>query len=180
MGNNFAAPSYNASGAVTRPSPFGTAGTIGRRTRDRVWQPALRMNLIVSIRAEDDYLRFDVQGQWHYNDALTLAYQVKAVAARERMRHILIDLREVTASPRVEGKFLVWDRLMRVLPDRFRIALLAAPDLVDLHTRQLDGVATVVLFSSERPAIHWLEGIDAAIKNPSALRVEGQVAGKET
>jgi hypothetical protein len=72
------------------------------------------MNLIVSIRAEDDYLRFDAQGQWHYNDALALAYQVKAVASRERMRHILIDLQAVTPSPRVEGKFLVWDRLMRL------------------------------------------------------------------
>ena len=138
------------------------------------------MNLNVSIRVEDDYLRFDAQGQWQYNDALALAYQVKAVAARERMRHVLIDLTRVVASPRVEGKFLVWDRLMRVLPDRFRVALLAAPELVDLHTRQLEGVATVVLFTSERAAVHWLEGIDAAIKNPSAVRVEGQVAGKET
>jgi hypothetical protein len=138
------------------------------------------MNLIVSIRAEDDWLRFDAQGQWHYNDALALAYQVKAIAARERMSHVLIDLREVSAAPGVEGKFLVWDRLRRVLPDRFRVALVAPPGLVDLHTRQLDGVATVVLFTSERAAMHWLEGIDAAIKNPPVLRAEGQVAGKET
>lgn len=138
------------------------------------------MNLIVTIRVEDDFLRFDVNGQWQYNDALALAYQVKAVAARERMRHVLIDLRGVSPSPRVEGKFLVWDRLMRVLPDRFRIALVASPELVDMRTRQLDRVAMVVLFSSERPAMHWLEGVDAAIKNPPVLRAEGQIAGKET
>ena len=138
------------------------------------------MNLIISVRVEDDYLRVEARGQWQYNDALALAYHVKAAAARERMRHVLIDLRGVAPSPQVQGKFLVWDRLMRTLPDRFRIALLADPQLVDLHTRQLDDVATVVLFTSERSAVLWLEEIDAAIKNPSALRVEGQVAGKET
>ena len=40
------------------------------------------MNLIVSVRAEDQHLRFDVRGRWEYNDALTLAYQIKAAGAR--------------------------------------------------------------------------------------------------
>lgn len=138
------------------------------------------MNLLVSLRPEEDFLRFDVQGQWQYNDALALAYHVKAVAVRERMGRVLIDVRGVTPAPFVEGKFLLWDRLRRVLSERFKIALLAPVDLIDLHVRPLEGMASVVLFTSERAAVLWLEGMAAAIKNPSVFRSEGQVAGKET
>lgn len=138
------------------------------------------MNLIVSLRAEEQHLRFEVRGRWEYNDALTLAYQVKAAGLRTGLAHVLIDLREVIASPAVEGKFLVWDRLRRVLPPQFKVALLAPLDLVDLHERSPAGAASVVLFKSERPAVLWLEGFQEPIKNPSVLRAEGQVTGKET
>ncbi len=144
------------------------------------------MNLLVSLCPEEDFLRFDVQGQWQYNDALALAYHVKAVAVRERMGRVLIDVRGVSPSPAVEGKFLLWDRLRRVMSERFKIALLAPVDLIDLHARPIEGMASVVLFTSERAAVHWLEGMAAAIKNPVAIknppvfRSEGQVAGKET
>jgi hypothetical protein len=139
------------------------------------------MNLIVSLRAEEQHLRFVVRGRWEYNDALTLAYQVKAAALRTGLSHVLIDLREVMASPAVEGKFLVWDRLRRVLPASFKVALLAPVDLVDLRERTPAGSATVVLLQSERAALLWLEGIQEPIKNPSVVeRSEGQVAGKET
>jgi hypothetical protein len=138
------------------------------------------MNLIVSQRAEDQHLRFDVHGQWGYNDALTLAYQVKAAGVRTRLYRVLIDLRNVTSSPTVEGKFLVWDRLRRALPGHYKVALLAPLDLIDLHERDIQGAATVVLFTSERAALVWLEGGWEPRKNPSVLRAEGQVAGKET
>jgi hypothetical protein len=138
------------------------------------------MNLIVSTRVEDQHLRFEVQGQWHYNDALSLAYTVKATALRENMDHLLIDLRRVLASPQVEGKFLVCDRLRRALPPEMKVALIGPVELLDLEARQDPGQAKVVLFATERPALLWLDGVQAAIKNPSVLRAEGQAAGKET
>lgn len=139
------------------------------------------MNLIVSLRAEEQHLHFVVRGRWEYNDALTLAYQIKAAGLRTGLSHVLIDLREVMASPAVEGKFLVWDRLRRVLPPHFKVAMLAPVDLVDLAGRAPAGGAAVVLFQSERAALLWLEGIQEPIKNPSVVeRSEGQVAGKET
>ena len=140
------------------------------------------MNLIVSIRAEEQLLRVLVRGNWEYNDALTLVYQVKAACARTGHTHVLIDLREVAPSSPVEGKkFLVWDRLHRVLPENFKVALLAPVGLVDLQERNVAGTASVVLFTAERAALLWLGGIQDAIKNPPVvLRSEGQVAGKET
>lgn len=139
------------------------------------------MSLIVSVRTEDSHLRFDVQGRWHYNDALNLAYQVKAAAARERLPRALIDLQSVQAAGGVEGKFLVFSRLRRALPSAFRVAVLASPDLVDLEPRHPSATASVVLFSSERAALLWLEaGPVLAIKNPPALHAEGQMTGKET
>lgn len=139
------------------------------------------MNLIVSVRAEDQHLRFDVRGRWEYNDALTLAYQIKAAGARTGLRDVLVDLHEVIASPGVEGKFLLWDRVRRVLPADYRVALVASVGLVDLQERSIPGAAKVVLFTSERPALAWLEGAhELPIKNPPVLRSEGQVAGKET
>jgi hypothetical protein len=142
------------------------------------------MNLIVTQRAEELHLRFEVRGRWEYNDALTLAYQVKAAGLRTGLSYILIDLREVMASPAVEGKFLVWDRLRRVLPSYFKVALLAPVGLVDLKERTPAGTASVVLFQTERAALAWLDGIldpGMPIKNPPVVeRSEGQVAGKET
>ncbi|MBC5764261.1 hypothetical protein [Ramlibacter albus] len=138
------------------------------------------MNLIVSTRIEDRHLRFEVQGQWRYNDALNLAYQVKAAAMREDVDDVLIDLRRLTRSPHAHGKFLVCDRLRRALPPSMRVALLAPVEMVDLEARQDPLQAKVVLFASERAALMWLGGIHAAIKNPSVLRAEGQAAGKET
>lgn len=138
------------------------------------------MNLIVSTRVEDQHLRFDVQGQWQYNDALNLAYLVKAAAMREEMDQVLIDLTRMTRSPRAQGKFLVCDRLRRALPPSAKVALLASVEMVDLEPRQDPLQAKVVLFASERSALFWLDGIHAAIKNPSVLRAEGQAAGKET
>jgi hypothetical protein len=138
------------------------------------------MNLIVSVREEDQHLRFDVRGRWEYNDALTLAYQIKAAGLRTGLAEVLVDLREVAASTQVEGKFLVWDRMRRVLPPHYRVAMVAPVELVDLKERNVPGAATVVLFTSERPALAWLEGVHEPIKNPPVLRSEGQVAGKET
>jgi len=138
------------------------------------------MNLIVSLRTEEQHLRFVARGRWGYNDALILAYQVKAAGLRTGLGHVLIDLREVIASPAVEGKFLVWDRMRRVLPAHFKVAVLAPVDLVDLQERGSTGTASVVLFKSERAALLWLEGLQEPIKNPSVLRSEGQVTGKET
>jgi hypothetical protein len=139
------------------------------------------MNLIVTQRSPNHHLRFDVRGRWEYNDALTLAYQVKAAGTRSGHSSVLIDLREVNASPVVEGKFLVWDRMRRVLPPDFRVAVLAPVELVDLQERQLPGAASVVLFASERAALMWLDGVqDEPRKNPPDLRSEGQAAGKET
>jgi hypothetical protein len=151
---------------VPRAQAYGTLGA--------------NMNLIVSTRVEEQHLRFEVQGQWQYNDALNLAYQVKAVALRESMDHLLVDLRRVTRSPMVEGKFLVCDRLRRALPPSVRVALLGPVEMLDLEARQDPLAAKVVLFASERSALLWLDGIHAAIKNPSVLRAEGQAAGKET
>lgn len=138
------------------------------------------MNLIVSVREQDQYLHFEVRGRWEYNDALTLAYQVKAAGLRTGLDRVLVDLRQVLASPRVEGKFMVWDRLRRALPAQFKVALLAPVELVDLQERTVPGAATVVLFTAARAALRWLEGIQEPIKNPPVLRSEGQVAGKET
>jgi hypothetical protein len=138
------------------------------------------MNLIVSTRVEDQHVRFEVQGHWQYNDALNLAYQIKAAALREEMSRVLIDLRRVRAADDVHGKFLLCDRLRRALPPDMKVALLGPVDMVDLEARQDPNQAKVVLFASERSALFWLDGIHAAIKNPSALRVEGQAAGKET
>src|SRR4051812_14752799 len=103
------------------------------------------MNLIVSTRVEDQHLRFEVQGQWHYNDALNLAYQVKAAAQREEMDHVLIDLRRVARSPKVHGKFLVCDRLRRALPPAMKVALLGPVEMMDLEPRQDPLLAKVVL-----------------------------------
>jgi hypothetical protein len=138
------------------------------------------MNLIVSTRVEDQHLRFEVQGQWHYNDALNLAYQVKAASMREDMESVLIDLRRITRGPGSEGKFLVCDRLRRALPPSMKVALLGPVEVIDLEPRQDPLLAKVVLFASERSALFWLDGIHSAIKNPSVLRAEGQAAGKET
>jgi len=140
------------------------------------------MNLIVTLRSQEQYLRFQARGRWEYNDALTLAYQVKAAGLRTGQSHVLIDLREVHSSPLVEGKFLVWDRLRRVLPSDYKVAVLAPVELVDLQERQIPGAASVVLFANERAATLWLDGVtEAGRKNPPAvLRSEGQVAGKET
>jgi hypothetical protein len=138
------------------------------------------MNLIVSTRVEDRHLRFEVQGQWQYNDALNLAYLVKSAALREEMDQVLLDLSRITRSPGADGKFLVCDRLRRALPPSMKVALLAPVEMVDLEARQDPLLAKVVLFASERSALFWLEGIHSAIKNPSVLRAEGQAAGKET
>ena len=132
-----------------------------------------RVNLIISIRGEDGFLRFEVQGQWQYNDALNLAYQVKAAALKEDVQRVLIDLRRVEPSPEVDGKFLVCDRLRRALPPHMKVALLAPVDMVDLEARREGAAATVVLFATERSALLWLGGIHAAIKNPPVLRHEG-------
>ena len=145
-----------------------------------VWHIGPAMNLIVSTRVEDQHLRFEVQGQWQYNDALNLAYQVKAAALRENVDHLLVDLRRVARSPFVQGKVLVCDRLRRALPPAMRVALLGPVEMIDIEGRQDPLQARVVLFASERSALLWLDGIHAAIKNPSVLRSEGQAAGKET
>ena len=138
------------------------------------------MNLIVSTRIEDQHLRFDVQGQWQYNDALNLAYQVKAAAMREEVDHVLIDLTRVTRAPDAHGKFLVCDRMRRALPPSMKVALLGPVEMLDLQPRQDPLAAKVVLFASERSALFWLGGVHSAIKNPPVLRAEGQAAGKET
>lgn len=140
------------------------------------------MNLIISQRSEGSFVRFLVRGSWAYNDALALAYKVKSAALRDGVNRALIDLREVRPSSAVEGKFLVWDRLRRALPAGFKIALLGPPALVDLQERNAAGTPSVVLFTSERAALLWLEGVpEGAIKNPPvAWRSEGQIAGKET
>lgn len=123
------------------------------------------MNLIVSTRTQGRHLRFEVRGRWEYNDALALAYQVKATSAREGLCNALVDLREVVASDAVEGKFLLWDRLHRVLDPGCRVAVLAPLHLVDFRERLVPGTASVVLFATERAALAWLEGI----KNPPVV-----------
>ena len=128
------------------------------------------MSLIVSVRAEEHILRFAVHGRWEYNDALTLAYQVKAAGLRTGLGCVLLDVRDVVASPAVEGKFLVCDRLHRVLPPHFQVALVAHVDRVDVPESRVAGTAGVVLFASEGPAVVWLGGIRDAIKNPPVLR----------
>ncbi|MGE4241424.1 hypothetical protein [Ramlibacter sp.] len=138
------------------------------------------MNLIVTTRVEERHLRINAQGSWRYNDALNLAYQLKAAGLRENRDKVLLDLREVHAAQGVPGKFFVMDRLRRVLPPDMKVALLGPVEMVDLEARSDPTVATVVLFASERSALLWIDGIHAAIKNPSVLRAEGQAAGKET
>jgi hypothetical protein len=105
---------------------------------------------------------------------------VKAVGLRENIDKVLVDLRRVAAAGGVQGKFLVMDRLRRALPPSMKVALLGPVDMIDLEARSDPTVATVVLFAQERSALLWLEGIHAAIKNPSVLRAEGQAARKET
>ena len=137
------------------------------------WQSGRTMNLIVTTRVEDRHIRFEVQGHWHYNDALNLAYLVKATALREGMDRVFMDLRGVTRSSDVLGKFYICDRLRRALPPSMKVALLGPVEMVDLEARHDPRTATVVLFASERSALLWLDGIHAAIKNPSVLRAEG-------
>lgn len=161
-------------------TPATTRDIVRRGAAQIVWHIGPAMNLIVSTRAEDQHLRFEVQGQWQYNDALNLAYQVKAAALRESIDHLLLDMRRLARSPFVQGKFLICDRLRRALPPSMRVALLGPVEMIDVEGRQDPLQARVVLFASERSALLWLDGVHAAIKNPSVLRSEGQAAGKET
>src|SRR5438132_6942299 len=102
------------------------------------------MNLIVSTRVENQHLRFEVRGLWQFNDALSLAYQVKAAAQRAEMDRVLIDLRDVQPAPGVHGKFLVCDRLRRALPPTMMVALVSPLDGLDLEARQDPNQARVV------------------------------------
>jgi hypothetical protein len=123
------------------------------------------VNLIVTTREADGLLRFEAQGRWEYNDALALAYQVKSASVRAGTCSVLVDLQAVTAAPGVEGKFLLWDRLHRVLPPECKVAVVAPVDLIDLQERAVPGTASVVLFPTERAAVAWLGGI----KNPPVV-----------
>ncbi|HVZ44667.1 MAG TPA: hypothetical protein VHA82_12730 [Ramlibacter sp.] len=132
------------------------------------------MKLIVTVRHQKRHLRVGVTGQWEYNDALSLAYQLKAAALRAGEDHMVLDLRQLGASPGVEGPFLIGDRLQRVLPAGFAVAVVATAELVDVDSNPLAGTPGMARFDTERAALAWLEKI------PRSLRSEGQTAGKET
>jgi hypothetical protein len=143
------------------------------------------MDLIVTVRSEQHHLRFDVEGAWQYNDALNLAYQVKAACARGHVDAVLLDLSRLKAGDGVQGKFLLSDRLQRALPSGFKVALVAPAHMVDIQQRPLAGCATVVVFAAERPALLWLQAMESAMgaerKNPPEMETAGgQMTGKET
>ena len=116
------------------------------------------MNLIVATRVDLQHLRFNVEGKWRDDDALQLAYLVKAAVLRAAKDRALIDLRRVRAADGVPGPFEICDRLRRALGAGARVALVSEQGLID-DASPANGAAPVVTigaFSHEGLALQWL------------------------
>ncbi|MDB5946129.1 MAG: hypothetical protein JWQ33_1155 [Ramlibacter sp.] len=116
------------------------------------------MNLIVATRTENKHIRFEVDGRWHYGDALKLAYVMKAAQSRASLARFLVDLRRVSCEPGSEEKFMVCDRLLRVFQPPVRIALVGDSTLIDSETAAVvsPDTARIAVFVRERDALAWL------------------------
>lgn len=116
------------------------------------------MNLIVATRVDEQHLRLDVDGKWRYGDALRLAYWIKVSDGRAGRDNLLVDLRRVSNPPRVQGRFLICDRLHRALAAPLRVALVSTAELIDQDGADYtlgEGVS-IACFSVEGRAMRWL------------------------
>ncbi len=116
------------------------------------------MNLIVATRVEQKHLRFNVEGKWRNDDALQLAYLIKAAALRAGKDRAVIDLRRVKAADGVQGPFEICDRLRRALGAGARVAVVAEQGLTD-EANAAEGATpavTIGAFFHEGLALQWL------------------------
>ena len=116
------------------------------------------MNLIVATRVEDQHLRFEVEGKWGGNDALQLAYVIKAAALRAGRSRALIDLRRVRPDAQAQGLFEIFDALRRALAAEARVALVVPAGIVDDSVLAPGRAPSVTInsFSQEGFALQWL------------------------
>jgi hypothetical protein len=116
------------------------------------------MNLIVSTRTEAKHIRLEVDGRWHYGDALKLAYMMKSAQGRASLDRFLLDLRRVTSDPESADRFMVCDRLLRVFQPPVRVAIVGDASLVDSDTAVTvsPDAPRIAIFVREREALAWL------------------------